>query len=63
MIVHVPKVRKVNTPPEVIVHTPDVEDVNVTGKLESEDATKAGLVPKLFEPGFAKVIIWLVPAW
>jgi hypothetical protein len=56
--VHVPAVTNVSTPPLVIVQTPVVDDVNDTVKLESDVAVNVGVVPKLFTPGFAKVIDW-----
>ena len=47
---------KASNPPLVIVQTPVVDDVNETVKLESDVALNVGVVPKLFVPGFAKVI-------
>ena len=55
---HVPTVTKASSPPPVIVHTPEVDDVKPTVKLESEVAVNVGVVPKFFAPGFAKVIDW-----
>ena len=55
-MVHVPTVTNANTPPVVIVHTPEVADVKATVRLESEVALNVGVVPKLFVPGFANVI-------
>ena len=53
---HVPTVTKASSPPPVIVHTPEVDDVKPTVKLESEVAVNVGVVPKFFAPGFANVI-------
>ncbi len=58
LIVQVPVVMNVSDPPLVIVHTPEVDDVKATVKLESEVADNVGVVPKFFVPGFAKVIDW-----
>ena len=40
-----------------MVQTPVVEELNVTGKLEVAVADNVGVVPKLFVPGFAKVMV------
>ncbi len=53
---HVPTVTNANTPPAVIVHTPEVADVKATVRLESEVALNVGVVPKLFGPGSVNVI-------
>lgn len=45
-------------PPLVIVHTPEVDDVKATVKLESEVADNVGVVPKFCVTGFANVIDW-----
>jgi hypothetical protein len=55
-MVHVPTVTNANTPPVVIVHTPEVADVKATVRLESEVALNVGVVPKLFVPGSVNVI-------
>ena len=47
LIVQVPVVMKVSVPPEVTVHTPVVEEVNVTAKLDEAEADSVGVVPKL----------------
>ena len=52
----VPSVTNASTPPLVIVHTPEVDDVNATVKAELDVAVSVGVVPKLFVPGSAKVI-------
>jgi hypothetical protein len=57
LIVHVPAVTKVSAPPLVIVHTPVVDDVNVTVRPELAVAVSVGVVPKFCAPGFAKVIV------
>ena len=54
----VPSVTNANTPPLVIVHTPEVDDVNATVKAELDVAVSVGVVPKLFVPGSANVIVW-----
>ena len=40
-----------------MLHTPVVDEVNVGVKLELALAVKVGLVPKLWLPGLAKVIV------
>ena len=50
---------KVKAPPDVIVHTPVVEEVKVTAALDVAVAVNVGLVPKACVPGSAKVIVWL----
>ena len=57
-MVHVPTVTKASSPPLVIVHTPEVDDVKATVKLESEVADNVGVVPKFCVTGFANVIDW-----
>ena len=47
----------VSAPPEVIVHTPVVDELNVTVKLESAVAVNVGVVPKFCAPGLAKVMV------
>ena len=44
-----------------MVQTPGVEELKVGAKLEVAVADNVGVVPKLFVPGFAKVIVWV--AW
>ena len=56
-IVQVPVVTVVSAPPEVIVHTPVVDEVNVTVSPESDVAVRVGLVPKFCVPGLVKVIV------
>ena len=57
MIVQVPAVTKVSAPPEVIVHTLVVDDVNVTVSPESEEAVTVGVVPKFCAPGLLNAIV------
>jgi uncharacterized membrane protein len=57
-MVHVPAATNANTPPLVIVQTPDVDDVNETVKAEFDVAVSVGVVPKLFSPGLVNVIVW-----
>jgi uncharacterized membrane protein len=56
LIVHVPADPNTNSPPLVVVQTPDVDDVNATVNAEVDVAVSVGVVPKLFVPGSAKVI-------
>jgi hypothetical protein len=56
LMVHVPTVTNASTPPAVIVHTPEVDEVKATVRLESEVALSDGVVPKLFAPGSVNVI-------
>ena len=58
-MVQLPTVTKVKAPPDVIVHTPVVEEVKVTVALEVAVAVNVGLVPKACVPGSAKVIVWV----
>jgi desulfoferrodoxin (superoxide reductase-like protein) len=60
--VQLPTVTKVRVPPDVIVHTPVVEDEKLIGREEVEYAVKVGVVPKFLEPGSAKMIVWLAGA-
>jgi hypothetical protein len=55
--VHVPAVTKVSAPPEVIVHTPVVDDENVGVSPEVAVAVNVGVVPKFCAPGLLKVIV------
>ena len=59
LIVHVPTVTKVKAPPEVMVHTPVVDEVKLTVRLDVEVALKVGVVPKFCAPGLVKVMVWL----
>ena len=59
MIVQVPTVKKVSAPPVVMLHTPEVEDVNTGVKPgASVVAVSVGVVPKFCAPGLAKVMTW-----
>ena len=58
-MVQLPAVTKVKAPPDVIVHTPVVEEVKVTVALDVAVAVNVGLVPKACVPGSAKVIVWV----
>jgi uncharacterized membrane protein len=58
LIVHVPADPNANSPPLVVVQTPDVDDVNTIVNAEVDVAVSVGVVPKFFDPGFAKVIVW-----
>ena len=49
---------KVRAPPEVMVQTPMVAEVNVTVRLESEVAVNVGVVPKFCVPGLVNVMVW-----
>ena len=55
LILQVPVETNARTPP-LIVHTPVVDDVNVTVSAKSEVAVSVGVVPKFLVPGFANVI-------
>jgi hypothetical protein len=57
LIVQVPVVTKAKVPPLVMVHTPAVDEVNTGAKPESDVAVRVGVAPKLWLPGFAKVIV------
>ncbi len=57
-IVQVPAVMNVSVPPEVIVHTPVVDDENDTVRLDVAVAEIVGVVPKLRSPGLRNVIVW-----
>ena len=58
-MVQLPLVRKVNVPPDVVVHTPVVEELKLTGSVELLVADSVGAVPKFCVPGLAKVIVWV----
>lgn len=47
----------VNVPPEVIVQTPVVVEVNVGVSPEEAVADKVGVVPKVCAPGLVKVMV------
>jgi hypothetical protein len=55
-MVHVPEVTNVSTPPDVMVQTPVVLEVNVGVRPESATAVSVGVVPKFLAPGVLKVI-------
>ena len=55
-MLQVPADTNARTPPPLIVHTPVVDDVNVTVSARSEVAVSVGVVPKFLVPGFANVI-------
>ncbi len=57
LIEHDPAVTNVSVPPEVMVHTPVVVDVNETVRPEVEVALSVGVVPKFCEPGLLNVIV------
>jgi hypothetical protein len=50
-------VTKLKAPPLVTVHTPVVVEVKVGVRLELAVALSVGVAPKLWLPGFAKVIV------
>ncbi|MNN09026.1 hypothetical protein D3C81_1218970 [compost metagenome] len=58
-MVQLPAVTNANTPPEVIVHTPVVEDEKLTGSEDVAEALNVGAVPKYWVPGLTKVMVWL----
>jgi hypothetical protein len=58
LIEQVPAVTNERRPPVVIVHTPTVLEVNVGIRLELAVALNVGVVPKFWELGLAKVIVW-----
>jgi hypothetical protein len=59
LIVQVPVVTVVSTPPVVIVQTAVVLDENVTVRPELAVAVSVGDVPKFCAPGLLNVIVWL----
>ena len=56
MIVQVPAATNANTPPLVIVQTPEVDEVNETGSPEVDVAVTVGVVPKYCVTGVVNVI-------
>src|SRR5690242_820609 len=54
-----PALTKVSARPELMVHTPVVEELNVGASGEVAVADRVGAVPKFCAPGLAKVIVWL----
>ncbi len=56
LMVQVPVVAKLNSPPLVMVHTLVVDEVNTGVKPELAVAVNVGVVPKFCAPGLAKVI-------
>ena len=57
MMLQAPGDTKVSVPLVVMVQTPGVAEVNDMGKPDVELAVSVGVVPKLFAPGFANVIV------
>jgi len=57
LIVQVPAVTNVTTPPLVTVQTPVVPEENVTASPEVAVAVNVGLELKLCVPGFGNVIV------
>ena len=58
-MLQVPALAKVSVPPDVIVQTFVVDEVNVGTKVEVVVAVSVGVVPSVCAPGFANVIVWL----
>ena len=56
-MVQVPTVTNVSAPPEVIVHTPVVDEENVGVRPEVAVAVSVCVVPKFCAPGLLKVIV------
>ena len=52
----VPAATNANTPPLVIVQTPEVDEVNETGSPEVDVAVTVGVVPKYCVTGVVNVI-------
>ncbi len=52
-------VTKVSAPPLVMVQTPVVVELKLTARLDVAVALNVGVVPKLWAPGLAKVMVWL----
>ena len=59
LMVQLPAVMKVRLPPLVMVHTPVVAELKLTGRLEEALAVRVGVVPKFCAPGLLKVMVWL----
>jgi hypothetical protein len=57
LMVQVPVVIKLKAPTLVIVHTPVVDELKSGVKLELALAVRVGVVPKLWLPGLANVIV------
>lgn len=59
LMVQLPAATKVRAPPPVIVHTPVVEEVKLTGYPPPalEVAASVGVVPKFCVPGLPKVMV------
>jgi hypothetical protein len=57
LIVQVPAVTNERRPPDVMVQTPVVLELNVGVRLEVATAVKFGVVPKFWAPGLLKVIV------
>ena len=55
----IPEVMKAIAPWAVMVQTPVVDDVKLTVSPESDVALRVGVVPKFWEPGLLKVMVWL----
>lgn len=59
MIVQVPAERNVSAPPALIEQTPDVDELKVTASPELDVAVSVRVVPNVWAPGFANVIVWV----
>jgi hypothetical protein len=57
LMVQVPVVIKLKAPTLVMLHTPVVDELKSGVKLELALAVRVGVVPKLWLPGLAKVIV------
>jgi hypothetical protein len=60
LMVQVPVVTKVRTPPLVIVQTLVVVEVKATDKVDVAVADNVGLFPKVCDPGLLNVMLWVV---
>jgi hypothetical protein len=57
LIEQLPVVKKVSSPPDVIVQTARVVELKDTGKLEVAVAESVGVVPNDCEPGLEKLMV------
>jgi hypothetical protein len=58
-MLQLPLLAKVKLPPLVMVHTPVVADVKLTGRPALLVAVTVGAVPKVCVPGLPKAMVWV----
>ena len=57
-MLQVPAETKVRAPPLVMVQTPVVVELKVGARPELAVALRVGVLPKIWAPGLAKLMVW-----